>query len=67
MVKMLNEASSKIFMSLLKEIINTNNREDATSVLYSENGVDISYQRNQITWEQHEVLFDLVNRIYGKL
>ena len=62
----LNEGiSNTLFMSLLEEIIQSKNEDEGTKILYREDGVDMSYQREKITWRQHEILFDLFNRIYG--
>jgi hypothetical protein len=53
-----------MFKKLLQRIIDAENVQDAVdNVLYGMDGVDMAYQRDRITFEEHEMLFKLVGII----
>lgn len=53
-----------MFKKFIQRIIAAKNREDAIqNVLYAVDGVDLAYQRGKITWEEHELLFALVEKL----
>lgn len=53
-----------MFKKLLKEIMAAKTYEEAVKVLYREDGVDRLYQKEKIKWDEHEILFDLVAKLF---
>lgn len=58
-------AKTKKFFSLLNEIIEATTEDELTKICYRPDGVDMSYQRDELTWEQLETLFNLVGKLEG--
>lgn len=52
------------FQNFVAELINAKTDEEATRILYRVDGVDQAYQREEITWQQLELLFDLAGRLH---
>lgn len=63
-----------MFKKFIQRIIESKDREDATeNVFYGtkwdnngnviEYGIDIAYQHNKITWKEHQMLLDLINKM----
>lgn len=51
------------FKKLIQRLADCRTEDDINAFLYDQNGVDISYQREKITWNDHELLFTLAARI----
>ena len=53
-----------MFKKFVKEIAYAKDRDELLNVLYRDDGVDIMYQKGRLSWDEHEVLFQLaaVNR-----
>lgn len=51
------------FRAFLDEILAARDDDEVSRILYREEGVDMAYQHNELTWEDHERLF----RLAGKL
>ena len=50
-----------MFKHLIEQIIASANREDAIqNVFYGPDGIDMAYQKEKITWNEHEMLFQLI-------
>ena len=63
-----------MFKKFIQRIIESKDREDATeNVFYGtkwdnngnviEYGIDIAYQHEKITWKEHQMLLDLINKM----
>lgn len=53
-----------MFKKFIQRIIEAEDREDAIrNVFYGENGIDIAYQREKITWKEHEMLLALIDKM----
>ena len=52
-----------MFKKFIKEIVAAEDSSDLNYILYRTDGVDIMYQRGKLTWEQHEILFDLCGKL----
>lgn len=53
-----------MFKKYIQQIINSKNREDAiNNVFYGENGIDMAYQREKISWNDHEMLLALIDKL----
>ena len=52
-----------MFKRLLQEIIDAKSEEELTNIFYNENGVDMSYQREKITWKEYEMLAQLIDKL----
>lgn len=51
------------FKKLVQRLAECRTEDDIHAFLYDQNGVDLSYQREKITWNDHELLFELAARI----
>ena len=56
-------AKATTFRRLVREISEARTEEELTAVMYSRTGIDQSYQREEITWEELEMLFTLAGRL----
>jgi hypothetical protein len=53
-----------MFKKFIERIIAAENREDAINdVFYGMDGIDIAYQREKITWKEHQMLLALINKL----
>lgn len=53
-----------MFKKFIKRIIEAETREDAiNNVFYGEDGIDIAFQREKISWEEHEMLLSLIEKM----
>lgn len=53
-----------MFKKFIQRIIETENRRDAIeNVFYGEDGIDMAYQREKITWKEHQTLLTLVEKL----
>jgi len=53
-----------MFKKFIQRIVEAENREDAIqNVFYGENGVDMAYQHGKITWKEHQMLLDLIEKL----
>lgn len=53
-----------MFRKFIERIINSTGREDALeNVYYSPDGVDMAFQRGEITWRDHEALLALIEKL----
>lgn len=54
---------TKMFKKLLDELLAATTKEAITDILYRKDGVDLSYQREKLSWDDHERLFKLAARL----
>lgn len=52
-----------MFKKLLDELLKAETMDELDDILYREDGVDMSYQRNRLSWQDHERLFKLADRL----
>ena len=52
-----------MFKKLLDELLAATTQEAITDILYRQDGVDLSYQREKLSWDDHERLFKLAERL----
>lgn len=53
-----------MFKKFIQRIIDAKNKEDAiNNVFYGENGIDMAFQRDKITWKEHEMLLALIEKM----
>lgn len=53
-----------MFKKFVQMIIDSANKEDAIkNVFYGENGIDMAFQKDKITWNEHEMLLALIEKI----
>ena len=52
-----------MFKKLFDKMMAAKTNEERALVLYGEDGVDRMYQKEKITWEDHERLFNLAARL----
>ena len=55
-----------MFKKLFDRLMAAETAEEINSVLYAPDGVDMMYQREKITWDDHERLFRLAARLEGR-
>ena len=53
-----------MFKKFIQRIIESANREDAIqNVFYGSDGIDIAYQKEKITWKEHQMLLALIEKL----
>lgn len=53
-----------MFKKFLQRIINSKNREDAVNkVFYGVDGIDAAFQKEKITWNEHQMLLAIINKM----
>lgn len=53
-----------MFKKFIERIIEAENRQDAIdNVFYGFDGVDMAYQREKITWKEHQMLLALIEKL----
>lgn len=53
-----------MFKKFIQRIIDAKNREDAIqNVFYGSDGIDIAYQKEKITWNEHQMLLALIEKL----
>lgn len=53
-----------IFRKFVERIVEEGSREAAVQeVFYGISGIDMAFQRGEISWEDHELLLKLIERI----
>ena len=56
-----------MFKKFIQRIIDAGNREDAIqNVFYGESGIDMAFQRETITWSEHQMLLKLIDCLKRK-
>ena len=54
-----------MFKKFVRELVEAETEEEILSIFYRADGIDMSYQHEKITWRDHELLLDLVNKLSG--
>ena len=55
---------TKMFKKFIERIIAAKDRQDAIeNVFYGENGIDMAYQKEKITWKEHQMLLALIEKM----
>lgn len=53
-----------MFKKLLQRIIDAENKTDAiNNVFYGPDGIDMQYQREKITWKEHQMLLQIIEKM----
>lgn len=52
-----------MFKKFFDELLTAETEEQITDILYRADGVDLSFQREKITWQDHARLFELADRL----
>lgn len=53
-----------MFKKFIQRIIDADSREYALeNVFYGADGIDIAYQREKITWKEHQMLLALIEKM----
>lgn len=53
-----------MFKKFIQKIIEAKDREDAIqNVFYGADGIDMAYQREKITWKEHQMLLALIEKM----
>ena len=53
-----------MFKKFIQRIIEAENHDDAiNNVFYGADGIDMAYQREKITWKEHEMLLALIEKM----
>lgn len=56
-----------MFKKFIQRIIDAGNRDDAiNNVFYGSDGIDMAYQREKITWAEHQMLLKLIETLKEK-
>ena len=61
-MKILRESSSvKSFKQLVKSLSQVHSKDDANEVMGE---IDNSFNQNKLSWDDHEMLYDLASKLY---
>lgn len=53
-----------MFKKFIQRIIEAENREDAiNNVFYGAEGIDMAYQHEKISWKEHQMLLELIEKM----
>lgn len=53
-----------MFKKFIQRIIDAENKEDAIqNVFYGTDGIDMAYQKEKITWKEHQMLLALIEKL----
>lgn len=53
-----------MFKKFVQRIIEAKDRQDAIdNVFYGADGIDMEFQREKITWKEHQMLLALINKM----
>ena len=53
-----------MFKKFIKKIIEAENREDAIDhVFYGADGIDMAFQKEKISWDEHQMLLSLIEKM----
>lgn len=50
----------------LQEIIDAQSEEELMDTFYREDGIDIMYQKEKLSWKDHQMLLALINKMSTK-
>lgn len=56
-----------MFKKLFDEMMRASTEKEINDILYRKDGVDMAYQREKLSWEDHERLFNLADRLASTL
>lgn len=58
------EKEKIMFKKFIERIIAAKDKEEAiATVFYGADGIDMAYQRERITWKEHEMLLAIINKM----
>lgn len=52
-----------MFKKFVKELIDAKTKEEVENIFYRFDGIDMIYQRDKLSWKDHELLLELVNKL----
>ncbi len=52
-----------MFKKFVEQLTNANSAEEILNILYNKDGVDMMFQREKISWKDHELLFALAGKL----
>lgn len=59
-----SKGDKMMFKKFIQRIIDCKNQEEAwNEVFYGENGIDMAFQREKITWKEHQMLTALIEKM----
>lgn len=59
-----NKEDTDIFKKFIQRIIEAENREGAMqNVFYGNDGIDIAFQREKISWKEHQMLLAIIEKM----
>lgn len=53
-----------MFKKFIEKIIAAENKDEAiNNVFYGPEGIDMAYQKEKITWKEHQLLLELIHKM----
>lgn len=52
-----------MFKKFVQRILDAQTRDELLEVFYAEDGIDRAFQREKITWTEHQMLLALIEKI----
>lgn len=57
--------NNRLFMGYLQAIVASKDDSEREVIFNDTHGIDISYQQELLTWDQHQLLLKLINKLQG--
>lgn len=54
-----------MFKKFVKRILAAENDDELSRIMYDTDGIDMMYQKEKLSWEEHEILFELIGRVWS--
>lgn len=52
-----------MFKKFVTELVSATTAEEVLNVFYKADGIDMAFQKERITWKEHQLLLELVNKL----
>lgn len=56
-----------MFKKFVAELVAAKSADEAEWVFYKVDGIDMAFQKEKITWKEHQLLLALVDKLYALL
>ena len=52
-----------MFKKFVQEIIDAQSEEELMDIFYRKDGIDMMYQKEKLSWKDHQMLLALINKM----
>lgn len=57
------QEEKSMFKKFLQEIIDAGSEEELMDIFYRQDGIDMMYQKDKLSWKDHQMLLALINKL----